>query len=371
MLDEIKAYWYQIKTEYENKYKEPFLRDFEKSKEYFEIMREYLLKKQDEFPSDIDIICTLASIKLELGNDELSCIELLEKFLKEYEDFLDNNQRARIYTNIAFYYDYGKLGLEYLMKACKLESPFVETYKGLGLFYFSEYQFYKDDGNLTLGKKYFKIASDMDKSYEYTFGYAVCLYELREYEKAKEIFITLLNQYPNRMRIMLCISYCEAYLGNREKAIFYLKQVKAGQDEKYSLGTDDIGDYEIFDAYYVLKDYDTFLMCWKDVVWEYFSADWEHYFYTLWLKNEKELFFRLEEKNRTYFEDAIKEAEVDEDFDSEEEKKELMDDWEKDKRKFNEMIDRIKGGASKPRMQLSLYPDFSCFLIDCVRHKFL
>ena len=34
MLDEIKAYWYRLKKEYENKYNRPFLKDFEESKEY-------------------------------------------------------------------------------------------------------------------------------------------------------------------------------------------------------------------------------------------------------------------------------------------------------------------------------------------------
>ena len=34
MLEEIKAYWYDLKTEYENIYGEAFLKDFDKSKEY-------------------------------------------------------------------------------------------------------------------------------------------------------------------------------------------------------------------------------------------------------------------------------------------------------------------------------------------------
>ncbi len=38
------------------------------------------------------------------------------------------------------------------------------------------------------------------------------------------------------MRLMLAISYCEAYLGDKEKSIYYLKQVKDGQDDNYSLG---------------------------------------------------------------------------------------------------------------------------------------
>ena len=52
------------------------------------------------------------------------------------------------------------------------------------------------------------------------------------------------------MRLLLSISYCEAYLGNKEKAIHYLKQVKVDQDENYYLATDDIHDFQIFEVYY-------------------------------------------------------------------------------------------------------------------------
>jgi hypothetical protein len=351
---------------------EPFLRDYEKSKEYFKKMQAYLLKKQAKFPSNVDIVCKLASVNLELRDDENKCIELLEDFLNRFGDILDKSQKARIYTNIAFYDDFSKYSLDCLIKAHELKSPFVETYKALGLYYFSEYQLYKDETNLSLSKKYFKIAMDMDTSYEYAFDYAACLYEHKEYQKAKEIFIDLLKRYPDRMRLMLSISYCEAYLGNKDKAKFYLQKVRQGKDDNYSLNTDDIFENEIFDLYYVLEEYDTFLSCWsEDIICEYYIADWEHYFYVLWLKNEKKLFSRFEEENISYFEKAIEEAKVDEDFDSEDERQETIKSWEKDKREFEEMISRIKESSSKPNIHPELYPEFSCFMIDCVRHKFV
>jgi len=372
LLDEIKLYWSRLKTEYENRYTEPFLKDYEKSKEYFKKMQKYLLKKQVKFPSNVDIVCTLASVNLELRDDETKCIELLEEFLNRFGDILDKSQKARIYTNIAFYDDFSKYRLDCLIKAHELKSPFVETYKALGLYYFSEYQLYKDETNLSLSKKYFKIAMDMDTSYEYAFDYAACLYEHKEYQKAKEIFSDLLKRYPDRMRLMLSISYCEAYLGNKDKAKFYLQKVRQGKDDNYSLNTDDIFENEIFDLYYVLEEYDTFLSCWsEDIICQYYIADWEHYFYVLWLKNKKKLFSRFEEENRSYFEKAIEEVKVDEDFDSEDERQETIKSWEKDKKEFEEMISRIKESSSKPNIHPELYPEFSCFMIDCVRHKFI
>ena len=53
MSDEIKAYWYKLKIDYEKRYKQQILSDFEKSKEYLEEMESYLLKMQQEYPEDV------------------------------------------------------------------------------------------------------------------------------------------------------------------------------------------------------------------------------------------------------------------------------------------------------------------------------
>ena len=58
MLTEIKSYWHELKTEYENRYNKIFLTNFETSKEYLEKMKSYLLKKQSECPSNVDVVCT-------------------------------------------------------------------------------------------------------------------------------------------------------------------------------------------------------------------------------------------------------------------------------------------------------------------------
>ena len=377
-MNEIKAYWYGLKTKYENKYKEAFLKDFEKSKTYLEKMESYLLERLENNPSDVDVVCTLASVRLELRDSESDCVNLLKDFLDSFGCKLDNAHKARIYTNIGFYEDYSKEALEFLTKAYELKSPYIETYTGLGLYYFSEFQgwklskddFFNTQKNISLSKKYFEIAKDMDKSYKSAFNYAVCLFELKEYEQAEAIFLDLLKKYPNRMRLMLAISYCEVYLGNKEKSIYYLKQVKDGRDDNYSLNTDDIADYEIFNVYYVLEEYDEYLAFFDKVISDYYTADWEHYYYVLWLKNKKEKFYKLEEHNRTYLEQALKDAIADDDYDSEEEKQEIISDCEKDKKEYEDMISRIKKGESKPDLHLELYPEFSCFLIDCVRHQF-
>ena len=370
MLDDIKAYWDSVKTDYENRYQVPFLSEFETSKDYLEKMKSYLLSRQKDFPADVDVVCTLASVELELREGRDNCAKLLETFLDSYDETLEDRQKARVYTNMAFYHDYSKEALDCLTKAKALNSPFVETYTGLGLYHFAEYEFDKAEKNSALSRDYFNMAKNLADNYVCVFNYAISLYELKDYESAKAIFLDLLKLYPNRMRLLLCLAYCELYLGNKEKVVSYLAQVKLGQDERYTLDTDDIVEYEIFDVYYLLDEYDTFIRCYENVLDSYYTADWEHYFYALWLKNEKALFAQLEEKNRAYFEKAIEEAKLDEDYESEAEKQEIIADWEVGERDFDQMMTRIKAGSPKPAMQLSLSPEYVCFMVDCVRHRF-
>ena len=371
MLEEIKSYWHKLKTEYENRYNKPFLKDFETSKEYLERMKSYLLEKQSKCPSNVDVVCTLASVELELRDDKFDYIEFLQDFFNEFENSVSDNDKARIYTNLAFGDDFSKDSLKYFNKAKDLNSSFVETYTGLGLYYFSEYEYSKDEKNLIVSHNYFKTARGMEESYVTSFNFAVSSFELKEYEKAKEIFLGLLEIYPNRMHLLLCLAYCEVYLGNKDKAIFYVEKVKPGQDVNYNLNTDDISEDQIIDVYYALEEYDIFLSLCGDCVEYYYIAEWEEYFYVLWLKNEKERFFSLEEKNRKCFEEAISEAIADEDYESKKEKQETIASWEEDKRNFEEMIFKIKSGASRPEINLKLYPEYSCFMVDCVRHKFI
>lgn len=371
MLNKIKSYWYELKTEYENRYNKSFLIDFETSKEYLERMKIYLLEKREESPSDVDVVCTLASVCVELRDEEFDYIKFLQDFFNEFENSLSDIDKARIYTNLAFWEDFSKDSLMYLNKAKDLNSPFVETYTGLGLYYFSEFEFSKDEKVLSISHNYFKTAREMDENYITSFNFAVSFFELKEFEKAKEIFLSLLEVYPNRMRLLLCLAYCEVCLGNKDEAMSYVEKVKPGQDLKYNLNTDDISEDQIIDVYYALEEYDIFLNLCGDCVEYYYIAEWEEYFYVLWLKNQKERFFILEEKNRKYFEEAINEAIADEDYDSEKEKQDTIASWEEDKRKFEEMIFRIKSGASRPEIKLKLYPEYSCFMVDCVRHKFI
>lgn len=361
----IKEYWNKLKDEY----KENIFKYYEQTVTVLKKFKKFLNELHSKYPTDVDIICILASVELELRHEE-TAIKLLEDFILKYNDAITDVDKARIYTNLGFYYEADKKQDEYLLKAEKLNSPFVETYKGLALTYFSNYECNKTTEDLYKSLIYFEKALKTTNDYEIYFGYAVCLFEMKQYQKAKIIFEKLLFEYPNRMRLLLCISYCEAYLGNKEKAIHYLKQVKVGQDKSYYLNTDVISDYQVFEVYYVLEEYNLFLEECEKVISQYYFADWDYYFYTLWNKNENEKFNKYIDKYKNEIIESIEEAKIDNDFSSEEEKEDFIKSYEGDLEKLMTMSNKIQNENYKPKINLRLYPEFECFLIDCIRHNF-
>lgn len=45
--------------------------------------------------------------------------------------------------------------------------------------------------------------------------------------------------------------------------------------------------------------------CYEEIEFNYYTADWAHLFYALWIENKIDRFTILEEKNRAYFEETI------------------------------------------------------------------
>ena len=200
------------------------------------------------------------------------------------------------------------------------------------------------------------------------FGYAVCLFELKEYEKVKTILLQLLENYPNRMRLLLCIAYCDVYLGNKKQALDYLKKIKIGGDPAYQRD-DEIWEFDILNAYYVLDEYKLFLEECEKAKNSCDLSDGPYYF-GLWTMNQHDQFHLEVDKQRTEILACIEDAKVDEDFDSEDEKQSYIQSWEDDLKDLNLLEHKIKDENYKPVVELKLWPIYGCYLIDCLTHNF-
>ena len=364
----IKEYWENLKTEYEATYNASIFSNYDILQQYAESFRMYLISLMCEYPNNVDVACALATVEQVLRREENS-IQLLEEFLRKYTEELSDTEKARVYTNLAFYHNGEIEEYNYLVKAEKLNSPYIETYRGLALYHFSSY---KNSGSveaLTKSLHTFEKGLTVANDYEMNFGRAVCLFDLKEYDKAKTNFKELLKDYPNRMRLLLCIAYCDVYLGNKKQALNRLKQIKIGVDSAYHLDNDDISEFDIIDAYYILDEYGLFLEeCEKAK--EHCDLSYGPYYFGLWIMNQHDRFYHEVNKQRTEILACIEDAKMDEDFDSEEEKQDYIKSWEDDLKNLNLLERKIKDENYKPVVELKLWPIYKCYLIDCLTHNF-
>lgn len=323
----------------------------------------------NECPNSVNSACELAYAESQSRRERNSQL-ILEAFLEKYRDKLSDVEKAKVYTNLAFYYtDEGNIKeYDYLSAAVKLNSPYIETYRGLALYHFSAYREKGSVEELKESLRAFATGVIVSNDYEMNFGYAVCLFELKQYEKAKVIFEELLKSYPNRMRLLVCIAYCDVYLGNKKQALDRLKQIKLGGDVAYHLSNDEVFELDIIDAYYILDEYGLFLdECEKAK--EHCDLSDGPYYFGLWIMNQHDMFHREVDKQRTEILACIENAKMDEDFDSEEEKQDYIKSWEDDLENLNLLEHKIKDENYKPMVELKLWPIYGCYLIDCLIHN--
>ena len=322
----------------------------------------------NECPNSIDSACELAYAESQARREKNSQL-ILEKFLEKYSDELNDVEKAKVYTNLAFYYnDEGNIKeYEYLSAAVKLNSPYIETYRGLALYHFSSYADKGSVEELERSLLTYEKGRSISYNYEMNFGRAVCLFELKEYEKAKTIFLQLLENYPNRMRLFLCIAYCDVYLGNKIQSLDYLKKIKIGGDPTYQRD-DEIWEFDIFNAYYVLDEYKLFL---EECEKAKSSCDLNYgpYYLGLWTMNLHDQFYLEVDKQRTEILAYIEDVKIDDAFASEEERQENLQCWEDDLESLNILEHKIKYENYKPVVELKLWPIYDCYLIDYLTHK--
>ncbi|MDO4813546.1 MAG: hypothetical protein Q3988_00470 [Gemella sp.] len=369
-MEEIRDLYYKQKKLFENE--NPTL-DFEENYEerlpYLKIVDEYVSERYKENPKDIDLVSLLSAIRVLVSYDENYYADVLKDFLEENKDTLSDKDKARIFTNLAFYYENREKAEEYLLEAARLNSPYAETYRGLGLDYFDKYTDTKEKELVRKSLECFSKARELSKDYAIEFSYGALLFENGKYKEAKKVFKELLSEFPNRTRLLLALTYCEYYLGNREEVYNYLTKLKIGQDENYSLHTDEIDEEEVWYLYYALEEYDTFIDFYGNSDNSWFLLVLEHYLYALWVKGECDEFYDLIEEFKRTTKRNIEEVNS-EDTWSEEETSEIISDYKNDLKEADELIDKIVNKNYKPEARFSLYPEFGCYLVDCILHKF-
>ena len=78
MKTRMKEYWSKLKAEYENKYKENIFKNYEQTVPVFKEFRDFLNELKSKYPTNVNIICILASVELELVEKDVMKNEIKE-----------------------------------------------------------------------------------------------------------------------------------------------------------------------------------------------------------------------------------------------------------------------------------------------------
>lgn len=344
-----------------------FLTDYDASAPYLKKLEAHLADLYAQHPDNVDVACMLAAARMECREPEEACARLLEDFLAANESTLSAQEKARIFTDLGFYReDDESKRAHYLQLAAQLDSPYPQTFKGLGLVNFAGAL--DAVSNLEASVEAFASAHAKTGEYEFAFDQGVALYAAKRFGEAAEVFTAQLSDFPDRPRLLLALAYCRVHTGDREGALELLARVQAATAQAYSLSCDEVDPLEIYDAYYALGDYARFLAGYDKVLSEYSFFTWDHYLYALWATGQRERYAATVARLIEEEEQEIAQSRTSPDFEDETEREEWIAACQKSLDDVRAAASHIEAGNYRPEVELNLYPEYGCFLVDCLRH---
>ena len=376
--------------------------------------RKYLLKETVKNPEDVSVVCQLAGVCY--LSRRCDGIEILETFLKRNFDILTEDEKFRIYVDLAYLCeDMGCMeeeAIDYLEKAIKINSNNADIYYRLSAICFYAKIYQKSLENI-------EIACKMSDETKYSYGYALILIQNKEYKKAEKILDDLLMEDSNNIKYHFYRVLCEIYLGNKDtenEKILDDLLMEDSDNIKYHfyrvlcgiyLGNKDTEniekllekikefemlektDYEkylnwltyegfhtfdedvIKDLYYLCGNYEKYCKYAENVNFNLEANYMAPYLYSLKQLNKFEKIDRiLKEAEKEIFQN-IEEIKTDEEYQKDTTEEELLEMIEDEKQKLkniNLVLEKILNTDFKPKMEIFMYLKYECWLLDCPQH---
>jgi len=184
----------------------------------------YLEERLRHNPRDVETVCQLAAVHMELCDWEtiLPALEDAEKWS------LSDTDKARLQTNLAFYHkEYGDedMCLRYLQSAVALVPDAPNAYDALG-------QHYMDSSEVKKALPLFEMAFERSNDLRYVYDYGVALHADEQFQEAQTMFDKLQHRTNDR-RVRYGVAVTALALGDRHHAL-------AVAD---SLATEPVDDY--------------------------------------------------------------------------------------------------------------------------------
>ena len=341
--------------------------------------RKYLLKKTVKNPEDVSVVCQLAGVCY--LSRKCDGIEILETFLKRNFDILTEDEKFRMYADLAYLCeDRGCMeekAIDYLEKAIKVNSENSDIYYKLSVIY-------------SLNKmnqealKNIEIACKISNEEKYNYGYALILIQNKEYKKAEKILDNLLMGDLNNIKYHFYRVLCKIYLGNKdteniEKLLEKIKEFKMLEKTDYEKylnwltyeGFNTIDNSNIKDLYYLCGNYEKYCKYAENVNFNLEANYMAPYLYSLKQLNKFEKIDRiLKEAEKEIFHN-IEEMKTDEEYQKDTTEEELLEMIEDEKQKLkniNLVLEKILNTDFKPKLEIFMFFENECWLVDCPQH---
>jgi tetratricopeptide (TPR) repeat protein len=339
-------------------------KDYDDYAHVFHEYKKYLEERIKENPKDIEAVCQLAAVSFELRYEHLCPITLMEDFLSRYADEISAQDKARMYTNLAFFYeddDDKEKCLSCLEKAVQLNPDVPNAYNALG-------RLYMKNGDTHEALELFEKACTLSTEPKYQYNLAVAFYQRGDISAAKAAFEKLLPQHQDERRIVYGYAACCFYSGEKIEAVKIADELAGEENEE---AWEYIAESEIAGIYFLCGEYEKHNEMYDRAEY-YTDASWlAPYFYGLKARQKmdtmkQKLAAVMEEKDKAIAE--IHAEELDTDF-TEADKREYAQNFQKEKDDILQAYCKILHEEYKPEVTMRLWFMYGCYLIDCPRHQ--
>ena len=370
--DGMKKYIYEIWEKLEN----------EDRTEYdaaLENYRKYLLKETTKNPEDVSVVCQLAGVCY--LSRRCDGIEILETFLKRNFDILTEDEKFRIYVDLAYLCeDMGCMeeeAIDYLEKEIKINSNNADIYYRLSAICFHAKMYQKSLENI-------EIACKMSDKPKYSYGYALILIQNKEYKKAEKILDDLLIENLDNIKYHFYRDLCKIYLGNKdtgniEKLLEKIKEFEMLEKTDYEKylnwltyeGFHTFDEDVIKDLYYLCGNYEKYCKYADNSNFYLEANSIAPYLYSLKQLGKFEKINKIVKKAEKEILQNIEEIKNDEECQKNMTEEEILEIIKSEKKRLaniNLASEKILNTDFKPKMEITMFFKYECWMADCPQH---
>lgn len=333
-------------------------KDYDEYVHLFKKYQKYLKDLLKQEPQNTIAICQLASVYFELRKSNEYVINILEKYLKNYSNHISDTQKARLYINLAFFYQDNAqedIAIDYLNRAINIKTDIPNPYNALGIILYY-------NGQIKQAISMFEKAYNISKDLKYQHNYATSLLRDNQISKAKDIIQKALQIFPKEKYLLYNLAICHIHNKNIKSAIDIADQLAQDLENL---------ELDIADIYYICNQYEKHNKIYEIEPY-YPTSSWlAPYFYSLKQQGKHQ---ELEQKLKEVIDQKTKDIkeekneQISQDY-TQEDKEEYIQILQKEKSEIIEQYNKITKQNYKPKVEPYYYLIIDCYLIDCPRHQ--